>query len=148
MGIHQLPKPILKEQFNLQLWSPTSFQYVKVLFHSYTSFQLLESFAYCVPLNTSLRSKFSQNCFLDYILILYERFILQLDSNPEPLSKQKLNHLCQFGQMIECSGFESSCSHLNFRFRAYFEQGVPWHSGNYGMLIHSETRKWHDRNIQ
>ena len=28
-------------------------------------------------------------------------------------------------------GFESSCSHLNFRFRACFEQGVPWHSINY-----------------
>ena len=25
------------------------------------------------------------------------------------------------------SGFESSCSHLNFKLRAYFEQGVPWH---------------------
>ena len=33
-------------------------------------------------------------------------------------------------------GFESSCSHLNFRFRACFE----W--------IHSETRTWHDKNIQ
>ena len=31
--------------------------------------------------------------------------------------------------------FESSCSHLNFRFRACFEQGVPLHS-------------WHDKNIQ
>ena len=30
-------------------------------------------------------------------------------------------------------GFESSCSHLNFRFRACFEQGVPWHSGNYSV---------------
>ena len=28
-------------------------------------------------------------------------------------------------------GFESSCSHLSFRFRSCFEQGVPWHSGNY-----------------
>ena len=45
-------------------------------------------------------------------------------------------------------GFESSCSHLNFRFRASFEQGVPWHSGNYGMWMHSETRPWHDKNIQ
>ena len=45
-------------------------------------------------------------------------------------------------------GFESSCSHLNFRFRACFEQGVPWHSGNYGVWIHSETRTWHDKNIQ
>ena len=29
------------------------------------------------------------------------------------------------------SGFESSCSHLNFRFRNCFEEGVPWHWGNY-----------------
>ena len=46
------------------------------------------------------------------------------------------------------SGFESSCSHLNFRFRACFQQGVLRHSGNYRVWIHSETRKWHDKNIQ
>ena len=46
------------------------------------------------------------------------------------------------------SGFEFSCSHLNFRFRACFEQGVPWHSGNYRVWIHPETRMWHDKNIQ
>ena len=46
------------------------------------------------------------------------------------------------------SEFESSCSHLNFRFRAYFEQGVPRHSGNYRVWIHPETRTWHDKNIQ
>ena len=45
-------------------------------------------------------------------------------------------------------GFESSCSHLNFRFRTCFEQGVPWHSGKYKVWIHSETRTWHDKNIQ
>ena len=45
-------------------------------------------------------------------------------------------------------GFESSCSHLKFRFCACFEQGVPWHSGNYRVWIHSETRTWHDKNIQ
>ena len=45
-------------------------------------------------------------------------------------------------------GFESSCSHIIFRFRACFEQGVPWHSGNYKVWIHSETRTWHDKNIQ
>ena len=33
-------------------------------------------------------------------------------------------------------GFESSCSHLNFRFCSCFEQGVPWHSGNYRVWIH------------
>ena len=49
---------------------------------------------------------------------------------------------------VSFCGFESSCSHLNFRFRACFEQGVPWHSGNYRVWIHSETRTWHDKNIQ
>ena len=44
--------------------------------------------------------------------------------------------------------FEFSCSHLNFGFRACFEQGLPWHSGNYRVWIHSETRMWHDKNIQ
>ena len=37
---------------------------------------------------------------------------------------------------------------MNFRFCVCFEQGVPWHSGNYGVWIHSETRTWHDKNIQ
>ena len=45
-------------------------------------------------------------------------------------------------------GFESRCSHLNFRFRACFEQEVPWHSGNYKVWIHSETRTWDDKNMQ
>ena len=41
----------------------------------------------------------------------------------------------------ELSGyeFESSCSHLNFKFCAYFEQEVPSHPGNYRVWIHSET---------
>ena len=33
-----------------------------------------------------------------------------------------------------------SCSHLNFRFCTCFEQRVSWHSGNYGVWIHSEMR--------
>ena len=45
-------------------------------------------------------------------------------------------------------GFEFSCSHLNFTFRACFEQGDPWHSRNYRVWIHSEMRTWHDENIQ
>ena len=44
-------------------------------------------------------------------------------------------------------GFESSCSHLSLRFRACFEQGVPWHSGNCRVCIQSETHTWHDKNI-
>ena len=50
-------------------------------------------------------------------------------------------------QLSGC-GFESSYIHLNFRFRICFGQGVPWHSGNYGVWIKSETRTWHDKNIQ
>ena len=45
-------------------------------------------------------------------------------------------------------GFESRRSHLNFRFCACFEQGVPWHSGNYRVWIYYETRTWHDKNSQ
>ena len=45
-------------------------------------------------------------------------------------------------------GFESRYSHLNFRFCACFEQGVPWHSGNDREWIHSEMHMWHDKSIQ
>ena len=45
-------------------------------------------------------------------------------------------------------GFESRCSHLMFRYGACFEQGVPWHSGNCRVWIHSQTRRWHEKNIQ
>ena len=45
-------------------------------------------------------------------------------------------------------GFESICSHLNFRFSACFEQGVPWHLGNYRVWIYYETRTWHGKNIE
>ena len=45
-------------------------------------------------------------------------------------------------------GFESSCSHLNFRFWACFKQGVPWHLGKYSVWIHYEMHTWHDKNIQ
>ena len=70
---------------------------------------------------------------------------LQLDSNPEP---PVWPNGWVFVYKLSGSGFESSCSHLNFRFHACFEQGVPWHSGNYGVGIHSETCTWHDKNIQ
>ena len=53
------------------------------------------------------------------------------------------------GLEISGSGFESSCSHLNFRFHACFEQGVPWHSGNYRVWIHSETHsvRWQEHAV-
>ena len=45
------------------------------------------------------------------------------------------------------SAFESSCSHLNFIYRACFEQGVPWHSGNHRVWILPEMRTWYNKNI-
>ena len=46
------------------------------------------------------------------------------------------------------SWLESRCTYVIFRFHACFEEGVPWHLGNYRVWIHSETRTWHDKNIQ
>ena len=71
--------------------------------------------------------------------------------------KRTLNHLTTwpvflngwvFIYELSGCGFESCCCHINFRYRACFEQRVPWHSGNYRLWIHSETRPWHDNNIQ
>ena len=73
------------------------------------------------------------------------------------IHKRTLNHLTklaywpnswEFVYELNGSGFESSCSHLNFRFCACFEEGVPWHSGNYSVWIHSEMRMLHDDSIQ
>ena len=63
------------------------------------------------------------------------------------------NHLVRaicwvFVYELSGCGIESCCSHLNFRYRACFEQGVPWHSGKYGVWIHSEICTWHEKNIQ
>ena len=44
-----------------------------------------------------------------------------------------------FVYKLSCCGFESSCSHLNFRVPACFRQGVHWHSGNYRVRIHSKS---------
>ena len=52
--------------------------------------------------------------------------------------------------VYELSGceFQSTCSHLNFRYCACFEQGVLWYSGSYRAWSRSTTRMWHDYNIQ
>ena len=48
------------------------------------------------------------------------------------------------------SGFESSCSHLDIIFRTCFEQGVPWHPGNYRVWIHSENADvtWQEHTVK
>ena len=53
-----------------------------------------------------------------------------------------------FVQELSGSGLDSSCSHFTSRFHPCFEQGLPWHWRNYRVWIHSETRIWHDKNIQ
>ena len=58
-----------------------------------------------------------------------------------------LNGLVFVDELSGC-GFKSRWSHLNFRYRACLEQGVPWNSGNYIVYIHSETLTWHDKNLQ
>ena len=37
---------------------------------------------------------------------------------------------------------------LKLQICTYFEWETPWHSGNYRVCIHTETRMWHDKNIQ
>ena len=61
---------------------------------------------------------------------------MQLDSNSV------------FVYKLSGCGFESSCSLLNFRFCACFEQRVPSHLGNYRVWIHSEACTWRDKNIK
>ena len=39
-------------------------------------------------------------------------------------------HVSKWIYELSGRGFESRCCHLNFKYRACFEQGVPWHLGN------------------
>ena len=63
--------------------------------------------------------------------------------------KRILNHFAKLAKWLVCivSTYLYGI-HLNFRYRACFEEGAPWHSGNYRLYIHSEIRTWHDNNIQ
>ena len=51
--------------------------------------------------------------------------------------KGTLNYLAKL-KLSGC-GLEPSYSHLNLRFCTCFEQGIPGHSCNYRVWIHSET---------
>ena len=57
-----------------------------------------------------------------------------------------LNGWMFFYKLSGCA-FESRCCLLSFRCRTCFEQGVLWHSGNYEVQIHSETRTWDDNDV-
>ena len=53
-----------------------------------------------------------------------------------------------FDYELSGCGFESSWRHLNFRYRARFQQGVPWHSGNYRVWISSEMGTSYENKVQ
>ena len=94
---------------------------------------------------------FSQNgqiielCF-EYLSVqciwLCALFMSRTQFRVNPLRSVWLNGWVLVYELSSC-GFESSYSHLNFWFRVCFEQGVSWHSGNYRVWIHSETRTRH-----
>ena len=77
--------------------------------------------------------------FKKYLIFLFSRFS---DVLPTFTRARAIDNLWSI-----CSG-ANNLHNLNIRFRPCFEQGVPWHSGNYRAWIHSETRMWHDKNIQ
>ena len=62
--------------------------------------------------------------------------------------KRTLNHFAKLAKWLTCvvSTYLYRI-HLNFRYRACFEEAVLWHSGNYRVHIHSEMHTWHDNNI-
>ena len=81
--------------------------------------------------------------------LLYGSLLLLIDSwsnsadNFKKMDTQKNLFLTKIIFVYELSGcgFESSCNRLNFRFRAWFKQGVSWHSGNYRVTWQENTLK-------
>ena len=63
--------------------------------------------------------------------------------------KRTLNVFSKLAKWLACAvSTYLQRIHLNFRYRVSFEEGVPWHSGNLKVYIHSEMRAWHENNIQ
>ena len=68
------------------------------------------------------------------------------------LIKQTLNHLAKWLSVR----LQTKCFWVRVQFSVTYtsdfapasSKGVPRHSGNYRVWIHSETRTWHDKNIQ
>ena len=63
--------------------------------------------------------------------------------------KRTLNHFAKLVKWLTCVVSTILYSiHLNFRYCTCFEEGVPWHSENYRVYIHSEMHTWYDNNIK
>ena len=96
---------------------------------------------------TGLKPRFSLKCVREMTRIYSQLYRTDKYSERSSIIWPVWPNGWVFDYKLSGSGFESSCSHLNFRICACFEQGVPWHSDNYRVWIHSETRTWHDKNI-
>ena len=81
--------------------------------------------------------------------ILYVTASNGIQTHNHLVRKRTLNHFVKLAKWLTCvvSTYLYGI-HLNFRYRACFEEGVPWHSGNYRVYIHSEMHTWHDNNMQ
>ena len=104
-----------------------------------------------VELKYDKSKKFQMKLFFKIFFHTLIVWWLQRDSKPQPLSSWTntqpfrsvwLNGWLFVYELSGC-GFKSRCSYLNFRHRIFFDQGVPWHSGNYRMWVHSERCTWH-----
>ena len=85
---------------------------------------------------------------LGYLTVSQSESTLYNCLNVKELLARSRREVWVFVYELSGSGFVSTSSHLNFRFRTCFEQGVSWYSGNYRVWIHSKTPTWHDKNIQ
>ena len=71
---------------------------------------------------------------------------IQLDALCKKVLTTQFNHLASLAKWLSVRlrtkwlWVRIQLQHLNFKFRACFEQGVAWHSGNYRVWIHTERR--------
>ena len=98
-----------------------------------------------------LSPRFSSKSSISFIYSVFEwpqldsKYVLRRSyTNIQPVWSNR----CVFVWELSGSYSKSTWSHLTFRFCACFEHRVLWHSGNYTVWIHSETRTWHGKNIQ
>ena len=71
---------------------------------------------------------------------------IQLDALCKKVLTTQFNHLDSLAKWLSVRlptkwlWVRIQLQRLNFKFRACFEQGVAWHSGNYRVWIHTERR--------
>ena len=103
------------------LWVPVPLQSLKLRYRYCFKGRVLD-------IQANIKCEFTLKCVRD---------VIRTYSQMHPTDKYSQHSSCIWSIwpngwvfVYELSGcwFESRCSHLNFRSRAGFEQGVPWHS--------------------